>query len=268
MRAFLKANPEQTDPHPVLNGVGGNQWGMVYREGSATDPVWKLTGAVPTQVAFLSTTGFHAPADLADSITGTSDSPIVVMDRGTGMTVWAAKVAKGAGNTLTVGAAGAFMHDSNGLDRRRPEADSTINFRSRGAIPDAMVIRKDRLDWAVENNTDLGHVLHVFFVETNTAAGVKFPMVSQENGKTGWGAEGQRIAIDPAVDLTTRGLSPYGLAIARTLQRHGAYLGDNSGSGTALKLEQDQPAHRVWGDSISQHELAGITWADFVATTS
>jgi hypothetical protein len=270
MRAFIGVANKNV-AYPKLNGLGSNKWGMVYRQGVATDPVWKLTGKVPTKVAFLATIGFHAPADLCTSITGTSDSPMVVMDVASGFTVMATKVACGATpNTVAVaGSSAAFFHSSNGLDGKRIESTDKRNLASRGRIPDSMVIRKDRLDWAVANGTDLGYVLEIFWPETDSSAGFRFPMTGAEGSKTGWGAEGQRISIDPAVDLSTRNCTPYAYAIALTLQRHGAYIGDNAGSGAALKMEQDSTAHPVWHGAIKQTELAGcVTWADFVANVT
>ncbi len=265
--AFVKSHPEQAGyPYPVINGLGSNLWGTVYFEGKCTDPVWKLTGTVPSKVAFLTTEGFHAPAALGETFTGTSDSPFVVMDRcgnasmPKGLSVWAANAAKGAGTTIGVSSAGAFQHDSNGLDYRNPKSTSQKNMRSRGAIPDAMVIRKDRLQHAISNNTGLGHVLHMFWVETRTADGFVHPMVGDENDKLGWGAEGIRIRVKPSVDLTKRSLSPAALAVARTLQTHGAYLGDNSGSATSLKAEQDWGQ---WGNLLTRDALRGLTWDDF-----
>src|SRR4051812_5653281 len=52
MRSFMATFGNQKNtPYPLLTGVGGNQWGMVYAEGSAGDPVWTLSGAVPPEVA-------------------------------------------------------------------------------------------------------------------------------------------------------------------------------------------------------------------------
>jgi hypothetical protein len=268
MRSFMSSFADQkATPYPLLNGVGGNHWGMVYAEGSAGDPLWTLTGTLPTAVANrLSAVGFHAPAYLGDMLTGTSDSPFVVLDRVSGITIWGAGASKGAGNTIRVTAAGYFEHGSNGLDTRRPESDSTLNFRSRGVIPDSMVIRKDRLDWAVANHTDLGHVLEIFWPETDSSLGTRLPMVGAEGGKAGWGAEGQRIGIDPSINLADRNCTPYARAIALTLQRHGAYLGDNSGGAAAFKMQQDTSAHPVWGASVQRNELSGcVSWPDFVA---
>jgi hypothetical protein len=268
MRSFMATYADQkATPYPLLNGVGGNEWGMVYAEGSASDPMWTLTGTLPTTVAnHLSAVGFHAPAYLGEMLTGTSDSPFVVLDRASGITIWGAGASKGAGNTIHVTAAGFFDHASNGLDTRRPESNSTENFRSRGVIPDSMVIRKDRLDWAVANNTDLGHVLEIFWPETDSSLGYRLPMVGAESSKAGWGAEGQRIGIDPSINLAARDCTPYARAIALTLQRHGAYIGDNAGSAAAFKMQQDTSAHPVWGASVTQHELSGcVSWTDFVA---
>lgn len=269
MRTFIAANNKGLS-YPKLNGLGSNKWGMVYREGQAADPIWKLTGTVPTKVAFLATTGFHAPADLCSSITGTSDSPLIVMDVASGFTVAAQKASCTATpNVLHVGAAGAFYHTSNGLDGKRPESTDKRNLASRGRIPDSMVIRKDRLDWAVANGTDLGYVLEIFWPETSSAAGFRFPMTGAEGSKTGWGAEGQRISIDPTVDLSTRNCTPYAYTIALTLQRHGAYIGDNAGGAAAFKMEQDSAGHPVWRGAVKQSELAGcVSWSDFVANVS
>lgn len=267
---FLKTFPDQRNSafpnYPIINGVSGNKWGTTYFEGTCSDPVWKLTGTVPAEVGFLKTEGFHAPASFGNVLTGTSDSPFTVMDicgvptMPRGLSVWGAKAVKGVGNTVGVGAAGAFQHDSNGLDKRNPRSTSTKNFRSRGAIPDAMVIRKDRLDWAIANNTGLGYVLHMFMVETDTTQGFVHPMTGDESLKNGWGPEGIRIRIKPSINLATRGMSPAGLVVARTLQQHGAYVGDNAGTGTALKAEQD---YGQWGGKLTQGSLQGVTWDDF-----
>jgi hypothetical protein len=265
-RRFVKHHPEQRGTaYPVINGLGSNAWGTAYAEGRATDPVWKLTGAVPSEVSMLRTRGFHAPAWLGAMFSGTNDSPFVVMDRANGISVWAANATQTGARTIRVSAAGCFHHHSNGLDKRNPRSTSSRSFRSRGAIPDAMVIRRDLMNAAIANGTGLGHVLHCFFVETSGPAGFCHPMVGCEERQQGWGAEGTRIAIHPGVNLARRGLSHAGLAVARTLQHNGCYLGDNSGTGTCLKAEQTSTRRNPWaGMRFTQHALAGITWNDFV----
>lgn len=264
-RRFMHSHPEQrATPHPTINGLDGNLWGTAYATGHRGDPVWRLTGAVPADVAVLRTRGFHAPAWLGDMLSGTDDSPFVVMDRARGWSIWAANATVVGRRTIRVSAAGLFEHDSNGLDKRNPRSDSRLNFRSRGAIPDAMVIRRSLVDAGIRNHTGLGHVLHMFLVETRSAAGYCHPMTGEESGKRGWGAEGQRIAISPRVDLTRRGLSPGGLVVARTLQQHGCYIGDNSGSASAVKAEQASRRRDPWNGLLHQNSLKGITWNDFV----
>ena len=266
-RSFMASHPDQKGtPYPVLRGAGGNAWGTAYAEAGASDPVWRLTGAVPADVADLKTTGFRAPEWLGQVLTGTSDSPFVVLDRASGISVWGAKASVVGERLISVGAAGKFEHASNGLDKRNPGSDSDVNFRSRGAIPDAMVIRKDLVDYAVKTGGDLGHVLHLFFVETDTSKGHVTPMTGHESDKFGWGAEGQRLAVDPAVNLATRSCSPEALVIAKTLQRYGAYIGDNAGGASSFKLEQETSARPVWGGRLTTDSLKGcISWNDFVA---
>ena len=52
--------------------------------------------------------------------------------------------------------------------------------------------------------------------------------------------------------------------IARTLQRHGCYIGDNAGSASALKAQQENAARPLWRRTPRQDSLRGITWDDFV----
>lgn len=266
-RKFMTSFSDQKNfSAPTIKGLGTNKWGTAYAVGQSGDPMWKLTGSVPSDVAWLKTTGFHAPDSFGKQISGTSDSPFVVQDMANGWSVWAAKAALAGTHTINVGAAGAFKHSSNGLDKRNKlrDAAGSGNFRSRGAIPDGMVIRRDLVDFGIANNTGLGHVLHMFM--TATGAGHCHPMVGDEGDRGGFGAEGERIFINPAIDLTKRGLSPFGLVIARTLQQHGCYIGDNAGGESTLKAEQTSSAKNPWsGLVVSQTALLGkVTWADFM----
>jgi hypothetical protein len=264
-RTFMKTHPEQRAyPYPRINGIGTNKWGTAYAMGTAADPVWKLTGSVSAPCSTLVTTGFHAPAWLGSVLSGTTDSPFCVVDVASGFTVFGTKALVVAPGTISVQSAGVTYHSSNGLHRNNPLTNDRRNNTSRGRISDAMVIRSDLVDFGVANNTDLGHVLHLFLVETRSADGFRSPMVGCESGKLGFGAEGERIAIDPAVDLTTRGLSPAALVVARTLQRYGCYFGDNAGSESALKAEQETATHSVWKGRLGKDSLAGLRWDDFV----
>jgi hypothetical protein len=268
-RAFMRTHPDQKSyAYPRIAGTGSNRWGTAYAMGTASDPIWKLTGSVGPYCSTLATTGFHAPEWLATVLTGTSDSPFCVVDLGSGFTVFGTKASVVAPHTISVASAGITYHSSNGLHRKDPLSNDPRNFTSRGRISDSMVIRSDLVANGIANNTDLGHVLHLFLCETNSSDGFRHPMVACEGGKAGFGAEGERIILDPAVDLTTRGLSPAGLVIARTLQRYGCYFGDNAGRESMLKAEQETAAHPVWNGRLNQDSLAGLRWDDFVVLRS
>jgi len=268
---FMATNHQQRHvPYPQIHGVQGSLWGMPFAMSTCADPVWKIGsafGSAPLRWRQLRTKGFRAPADLGSLLTGTNDSPLVVIDRCDHFTVWASSVSVAGPHVLAVGSFGAFSHASNGLDRRNPASNSRRNFRSRGVIPDSMVIRKDEMHYAVVHHTDLGQVLEFFFVETDGSGHPCFtnPMVGCERLQSGWGTEGTRIAVAPNVNLTTRHCSPQALVIARTLKHYGGYLGDNSGNATALKAQQATPGHPIWHGVLSRNELEGcISWKDFV----
>lgn len=267
-RAFMKTHIEQKAiTWPKLNT--NSKWAMSYDYGTASDPVWKLkssSGANLTgKLSVLSTVGFHMSDSVVSTIpTGTQDRPVVVIDREFGYTVqFADAVASLSTHTIKVSNAGILWHGSNGLDYRNPQSNDVRNQTSRGRIIDAMVITREELDAAVAANTGVGHVLHLFFVETDGRPKPCFvhPMIGCENDQSGWGLEGTRIRIKPTLDLTTRGLSGAMLAIARTLKENGAYLGDNSGSATQIKMSQ---ASKYTGTNVAVDGFKGkLTWDDF-----
>jgi hypothetical protein len=267
--SFMATHPDQRSfAYPRIKGIDASMWGTVFALSTAADPIWKLTGQMSPFCSTLATTGFHAPEWLGSVLTGTSDSPFCVIDLGSGFTVFGGKASVVGPRTISVQSAGITYHSSNGLHRSDPLSNDKRNFTSRGRISEAMVIRSDLIAHGIANNTDLGHVLHMFLVETRSSDGFRHPMVACESGKYGFGAEGERIAIDPAVDLTKRGLSPAGLVVARTLQRFGCYFGDNAGRESTLKAEQETSAHPVWKGMLTQDSLAGLRWEDFVVLRS
>jgi hypothetical protein len=264
-RSFMATHPDQRSyAYPRICGTGANRWGTAYAMSTASDPLWKLTGIVPALCSSLTTVGFHAPDWFGSVLSGTTDSPFCVVDLGSGFTIFGAKARVVAPRTISVQSAGITYHSSNGLHRNNPLSNDKRNFTSRGRISEAMVIRSDLVAHAITNNTDLGHVLHMFLAETSSSDGCRHPMVACEGGKYGFGAEGERIAIDPTVDLTNRGLSPAGLVVARTLQRFGCYFGDNAGRESTLKAEQETLTHPVWSGRLGLDSLAGLRWDDFI----
>lgn len=263
-RSFMDGHPEQNVAYPLINGVDGNEWGTAYAMGQGHHPVWMLEGEHDPKADTLFRRGFHAPHWLGEMITGTNDSPLCVVDRASGFTLFCANAEVVGRRRIRATAAAVTFHSSNGLDYRNPRSDDRRNFTSRGRISDAMVIRKDLVRYGVATDTDLGHVLHLFLVETLSSDGFRHPMVGAEGEKYGFGAEGERLAISPRVDLTKRGLSSEGLVVARTLQRFGCYLGDNSGSASALKAQQENASRPLWRGQLRRDSLRGIRWDDFV----
>jgi hypothetical protein len=248
-------------------GGGFNNYGMPFAQASCTDPVFKLasTASVPNGQEFLKTAGFHAPRAVFTHAMENNDNPVVVQDRcgnssrPAGLTVWMAnvrydgtlvlKTSPGTGGNLT---GGSFDWRDNGLDYRVQGSNSPNgrSVRSRGIIPDSLVIRDEllRQGMAGAHGGTLGHVLVVYLVQTNTAAGFQKPMTLAQPGNAGCGgaahpgicAAGQRIRINPNINLAARaGCTGVARVIARTLQVYGAYIGDNSGSGSGIKAEQN-----------------------------
>jgi hypothetical protein len=278
-RTFMATFPDQrTITWPKLN-MNPN-WAMSYDYGSAGDPVWKLRtasgGAWTGRLAILSSQGFHMSDSVVTSVpVGNQDRPMVIIDRVFGYTAqFADAVPSLATHTIRATGPGITWHGSNGLDSRNPRSDDNRNQTSRGRLIDAMVITREELDQAVAAGTGLGKVLHLYFVETRSAEGFVHPMAGAEKGKNGFGAEGLRVRLSDAGlrRAVAAGLTGAARAIAQTLHDNGAYLGDNSGSSTQIKLSQ---ASHYRGTNLVSASGAPLTdalkgkvfWADFEVVT-
>lgn len=268
MRQFMATFPDQkaiTWPKINLNpGWSGHNY--TYRAGD-TAPVWKLAsstgGTSNARLNIVRTQGVH----LADAVwntvpTGTQDRLLVVQDFVYGYTVQCADVVPNkTARTWTASNCGIMWHTSNGLDYRNPKSNDPRNFSSRGRIIDAMQVSRAEIDRAIANGTGVGHVLHLFWVATEKSMGYSSPMVAAESNTPGWGGEGWRLRLNPAIDLQARGLTGAALALARTLQENGAYIGDNSGSSTQIKVG---PPSDYAGTNLTTDAFKGkLSWADF-----
>jgi hypothetical protein len=60
---------------------------------------------------------------------------------------------------------------------------------------------------------------------------------------------GGHIQLDPSLDVTTLGLTPTGLLIARALQKYGAFVGDYSGA-VSLYADASADAQAYWGGGV------------------
>jgi hypothetical protein len=268
MHTFMSTYDEQaktTWPKINLNpGWSGHNY--VHRAGD-TAPVWKLSsntgGTSDARLNIVRTQGVHIADDVWDSVpTGTQDRLLVIQDHVLGYTVQCADVAPNrTARTWTATNCGILWHTSNGLDYRNPESDDQRNFTSRGRIVDAMQVPRAELDKAIANGTGVGHVLHLFWVRTHQPHGFTHPMINDENEIGGWGGEGWRLRIKPSVNLVARGLTGATLALARTLQENGAYIGDNSGSTTQVKVG---PPEDYVGTNLATDAFKGkLSWSDF-----
>jgi hypothetical protein len=120
--------------------------------------------------------------------------------------------------------------------------DQLLNHGFRGNNPMTRVIDYDRM--MAEGGVK--YVTETFAVRTGPD--LRFPMIGFENNKGGLIPEGTRLHIKSSVTdaqilsrLSADGLSGTALAqaatIVRALRDYGTYLGDNSGSGSRIKLQ-------------------------------
>jgi hypothetical protein len=262
--AFI--NARDPHPYPYIRGIS-DSWGMPFAVSTCADPVWTLVGTVQAANAFLKTEGFHAPADFADRLTGTSDSPMTVIDTcgvpsmPLGLAVWGYGAARGTASlTIRVTAGSAFDIRSNGLDGRNPESTNPLNRGPRGNIVGDSLIRNAAVQEGLTgaNGGTLGYRPEMFWWETNTADGHVFPLVKHEKGKSGWGPVGIIIRVKPSW-VAPSGCTGPALVIARTLQVYGAVIGDNAGKGgSGIKAEQGNPLPEMSETMLG----ACITWND------
>lgn len=264
-RSFMASHPEQASiPFPKVNV--NNDWSGIHHVSKASDPIWRLTGGNTTdsELSILRTQGVHlADAVLNVNPSGSQDRLLVIYDPVFGYVAQMADTTPNfATRTITVSNAGIMWYNSNCLDNGNPRSDDPRNETSRGRIVPSMQIPAAFMQKAIDNNTGIGYTLHLFFVETDTAAGHVHPMTGSEGSKNGFGAEGLRVRLNPNINLDARGLTPGCEAIAKTLQQHGGYLGDNSGSSTQIKV--GHPSQYPASFGLSANCLQGkVLWSEF-----
>ncbi len=133
--------------------------------------------------------------------------------------------------------------------------DGTVgNFGHYGVAAGTRVIRVDEVRAGA-----ITHRLEVFWHETGPAH--YWPMNGHEVGKDGIVPEGIVIRIKSSVDLTTLGLNPAELVIARAFQTYGAIVGDNSGISSLHRVQYDGAAWAELG--VTHDSLRAIPWTDW-----
>jgi hypothetical protein len=149
---------------------------------------------------------------------------------------------------------------SNGLHGKLHLSDEPRNTGHRGVPPPMYAVRFDEIEW--------GSIDHVLKIAVNAASSDHvFPMVGSDgvSAKPSAPPEGARLRIKPKVDLKKLDLSPPALVIARTLQRYGAVIGDQSGGNVNLKVENTIAEGRghLWDGVLDANSLSAIRLRDY-----
>jgi hypothetical protein len=185
------------------------------------------------------------------------DAAIVIIDRSTDQVV-GLQGARYANGHWTATGMSRYHYQSNGIAGGLP-GGRKANFGHRGVPASVQAVTKREV-----LRGKIRHRLEVYWWETadRTPEGSSayFPMTGSESGKTGVVPEGAVIRLKPSVDLDALKLSPAARVIARALQKYGAVVGDNSGTGNNLKLQ----ANVDWSGILNKDSLRRIPWSDFV----
>ncbi len=181
-----------------------------------------------------------------------SDGPVAIADPITGK-VYAMWQATHTGNTW--GATWGAMSDLHGDGLETTSGASTgARISQYAAVIRASEIAAGEIPHALSFSTDIAHGSEFRYPATNSdgsnMAGVAHPI-----------PEGARVQLDPTLDVAAiPGITPAELAVARALQKYGAYCSDNGGSRMAFAFEyQDSNPGQVYVD-------AGLAWDYFDMT--
>ena len=115
---------------------------------------------------------------------------------------------------------------------------------------------------------------HALFFSTNIASSaVRYP-ASVGDGANGAGVatpipEGARVQIDPSINMdTVTGITTWERIIGKTLQKYGAYVGDNGGARMAFLFEYlgegatpNQPYVNVYSGIFDYFDMTHIPWS-------
>ncbi|OGD03616.1 hypothetical protein A2989_02960 [Candidatus Amesbacteria bacterium RIFCSPLOWO2_01_FULL_48_25] len=187
-----------------------------------------------------------------------SDGALIVYDRGWNQVIemWKA-VYNSTSNSWSYASFKHYVLDSNGLAFGVTGYTTVLNFGHRGIPPPARAIRVDEVQAGAIN-----HRLECFWWATGTNyANHYWPMSGDEGAKGGIVPEGIVARIKPSVNLSTKGLTPPALVIARALQTYGCTVGDNTGAGNRVQLELNKTAWQNLGLTFSA--LSSIPWSDY-----
>lgn len=245
--AWIRDSQKASHTQNYLKLVLG-AWGMPVYTSGASDPVYRIRSSGHT-------VRVHIPAKARPM--GTDDAAMVVIDRATDKVV-SLQGAKFANGHWTVAGLSRYGSQSNGIARGLP-GGSRANFGHRGIPGSVRAVTKAEIQ-----RGKIRHRLEVYWWETASRTpngkSAYFPMTGAESGKTGVVPEGAVVRLKRSVNLDALHLSPAARVIARALQKYGAVVGDNSGTGNSLKLQ----AHVNWRGILNKDSLRRLHWGDFV----
>jgi hypothetical protein len=246
-RQWIRDSRDKSHTQNYLKLTDGD-WAIPHYTSHASDPLYRVS-------ANGKTVRVHIPRR-AEAMP-TADGQLVVTDRARGQVVSLHQAAFD-GNRWTASSVSRYGTGTRGIAHGLPTG-SRRNFGHRG-IPGSVqaVLGREIRCGAIR------HRLEVYWWETasQTPEGGEayFPMTGSEDGKNGVVPEGAVIRIRPSVDLSERKLSPAAYIVARALQRYGAVVGDNSGSGNRMKLQ----ANTDWSGVLGERALRDLKWRDYV----
>jgi hypothetical protein len=254
-RAMIRFLIRRNTPNYItLSGATPDgQWGTPVYWGTSSDPAYDVHSNCQADVPpEFGTIRIPAGAQ-ADP---TSDSSMTVYNRESGKVfgMWHARYDAAAATWTSCGGSVYYLR-SNGLAGELRQSNNRNNVGHRGFPPPVWAIRLDEIQ--------AGEIRHVIKISVDeTKCDHVFPAVGDECGTMNRYAppEGTRIRIRRGVDIAKLRLSPAALIVARALQRYGAVIGDQSGHGAAVKVENTVAEGRgdLWAGVLGKDSLRGI----------
>ena len=224
----------------VVAALGGSG----FRGGAASDSVAGGTGTAPIPSGAMPAAG--------------TDMHLAIIDRALGME-WGMWDALPPGTSWTAGLASTMDLTGDGV---RPPERNNPWWAGHGPRACGFPLIAGLI---TEDDVKSGAIEHALVIAySHIRSSFYTPPASSAQGTTGTAQPtgngilcGGQIQLDPALDVTTLGLSPAGLMIARALQKYGAFVGDYSGA-TSLYADASPTAQAYWNGVLGNGEAQAI----------
>jgi hypothetical protein len=245
--AWIRDSLDASHTQNYLKLVIGD-WGMPVYRAHSSDPLVRIT-------ANGHAVRVHIPAKARPM--ATQDAALTIIDRATNQVVGLHDASYSGGRWTATGLS-RYKYQSNGVAAGLP-GGSRANFGHRGIPASVAAVTKAEI-----RRGKIRHRLEVYWWETASSTpegkSAYFPMTRSESRHTGVVPEGAVVRLRRSVDLDALHLSPAARVIARALQKYGAVVGDNSGTGNNLKLQSNVD----WSGILNKDSLKHLPWTDFV----